>query len=273
MSDVSAGPTDEMLMAYADGETSPAETELVEAAIAADPAVAERFAVFAETRALAQAAFPAHEPVPDALRDAVRAMVEADAQHSTKAQDSAGTQDSPSEEDNVVAFAPRARPAATAPPRRSQAMMAMAASVVAVAVGVGAYFAGASSVAPPGAHTGVATLADLDLAPSLATVPSGESTDLAGATRFTAVAAFRDGAGALCREFEVDGSGERVLGVACHREGDWRVDFAVATLPSSDSFVPASSTETLDAYLTTVSAEAPLEPEEESAALKALSGN
>ncbi|MEM8854796.1 MAG: anti-sigma factor [Pseudomonadota bacterium] len=267
MSDGSAGPTDEMLMAYADGETSPAETDVVEAAIASDPAVAERFAVFAETRALAQAAFPAHEPVPDALRDAVRAMVDADAQERASAHDAA------QDEDNVVAFAPRPRPAATAPPRRSQTMMAMAASVVAVAVGVGAYFAGASSVAPPGDHTGVATLAGLDLAPTLATLPSGESTDLTGDTRFTAVAAFRDGAGALCREFEVDGSGERVLGVACHRDGDWRVDFAVATLPASDSFVPASSTETLDAYLTTVSAEAPLEPEAESEALKALSGN
>ena len=74
MTDKSAMPTDELLMAYADGEASPAEAAAVEAALRAEPAVAERLALFEGTRLAARGAFGA-PPVPDALREAVEAMV------------------------------------------------------------------------------------------------------------------------------------------------------------------------------------------------------
>jgi anti-sigma factor RsiW len=74
--------TDEMLMAFADGELAPAEEGRVRAALAADPDLAVRVAMFRETRRLAQTAFGAvvHEPVPEAL---VRAVVPAAGQART----------------------------------------------------------------------------------------------------------------------------------------------------------------------------------------------
>ncbi len=69
MSDVS----DEMLMAYADGELSAAERRQVEACLAADPAASQRLEIFAGTRGLLREALggAASEPIPDRLLDAV----------------------------------------------------------------------------------------------------------------------------------------------------------------------------------------------------------
>ncbi|MFZ0097531.1 MAG: hypothetical protein WAK98_03535 [Gemmobacter sp.] len=62
--------SDEMLMALADGELDAGLAAQLRDRIAADPALAARHALFVETRAALQAAFPA-EPVPERLRDAV----------------------------------------------------------------------------------------------------------------------------------------------------------------------------------------------------------
>jgi hypothetical protein len=69
MSDVS----DEMLMAYADGELSAAERRQVEACLARDPAASRRLEIFAGTQGLLREAFggAAYEPIPDRLLDTV----------------------------------------------------------------------------------------------------------------------------------------------------------------------------------------------------------
>jgi hypothetical protein len=62
--------SDDMLMALADGELEADLAAELHRRIAADPALAARHALFVQTRAALQAAFPL-ESVPDRLRDAV----------------------------------------------------------------------------------------------------------------------------------------------------------------------------------------------------------
>jgi hypothetical protein len=269
MSQANAGPSDETLMAYADGEASPAEAREVEAAIAADPAVAERLALFSGTRAAAREAFPP-QPVPDALKASVEAMIAArggsGAASGGAANDAAAP--APPEGETIVPFRPRA----SARPRGRQALMAMAASVTAVAVAVGAFFAGSQvggPSAPQGAGPGgVARLAALPLSKAL-TAPSGEAVTVGPGRTVRTVTTFRSGTGELCREFEVEGE-TRVLGVACRRDAQWSVDFAVATAPDPGGYVPASGTEALDAYLGTIAAQPPLGPQAETEALESI---
>lgn len=69
--------SDDMLMALADGELDAGLAAQLRDRIAADPALAKRHALFVDTRAALQAAFPV-EPVPERLRDtAMQAAPEA----------------------------------------------------------------------------------------------------------------------------------------------------------------------------------------------------
>jgi anti-sigma factor RsiW len=277
MSETNTGPTagppsDEMLMAYADGEASPAEAAAVEAAVADDPAVAERLALFAETRAMAAEAMPL-QPVPDALRASVEAMVAAGAAPQAGAASpempgAANDVDAPEtpEGETVVPF--RRRPAVR--PARRPMVVALAATVAGIAIAVGAFVAGwqTGGVMPGGPSAGVARLAALPLAEGLS-LPSGSAVAVGEEALLRPLASFRSGTGELCREFEVEGE-RPVVAVACRRDGDWSVDFAVATPPAADpgGYVPASGLEALDAYLGTIAAEPPLGAQEEAEALQ-----
>lgn len=70
--------SDEMLMAYVDGELAAEDAAAVERAIAADPVLKRRAADFRDTRLLARGALAEDraEPVPAALVAAVRAAAE-----------------------------------------------------------------------------------------------------------------------------------------------------------------------------------------------------
>ena len=72
-------PDDARLMAYADGELSGADAAAVARSIAADPDVARRVAVFAQTRARLAALGAAQDEVPEALRARVAATIAAHA--------------------------------------------------------------------------------------------------------------------------------------------------------------------------------------------------
>lgn len=267
-------PGDETLMAYADGETSPAEAEAVEAAAAADPAVAERLALFTRTRALAAEAFPL-APAPDALRASVEAMVAAPVRkHETTGSPAHGetSREQPAPETGRVVPFRRRHPSGAR--RLPPAIVAVAATLAGVAVAIGGFVAGAGfgeggpdrSAGPGGGGTGVAGLASLPLDEGLA-LSSGETLQVAEETVIRPVASFRNGAGAFCREFEVDNA-RTVIGVACRRNGAWSVDFALSRAPlDAGAYVPASGLEALDAYLGTIDAGPPLSPEEEAKAL------
>jgi hypothetical protein len=242
---------DERLMAYADGELSAADAAEVERAMASDEAVAARVAIFADSRKAVKRAYGAPPPVSDALTARIKAMAATDAALRGTAV-----------EGNVVALAPR---------RRSVPFWQLpVAASVALAVGVLGGWMGKPGQTPDGA-LGIAGLGDLGLVEAMATVPSGERVEIGNDAVFAAIATFRDGEGRLCREFEHDrGTASSVVAVACHDDGAWQVLFAVAAAGGDEGYAPASSLETLDAWLVATEAGAPLSDADEAAALSAL---
>ncbi len=249
--------SDEILMAYADGELD-ADTRLaLDAAMADDEELAGRVAMFADTRRIAKEAFAPmlKEPVPQALEDRVRAMLAA-------APSNAAT------ESNVVEFRKPASPAGPAPRQRWH--LPLAASIALVAGLTGGYLIGQpQQSAPSGVR--IAMLDNMAIAAALGSVPAGESRPIESAGQFKAIASFRDGGGQLCREFEFDAvQGSALVAVACNASGSWEVRFAVATAQADNGYAPASSLEALEAYLGATGAGEPMAAADEAAALKAL---
>ncbi|WP_103257891.1 anti-sigma factor family protein [Tabrizicola aquatica] len=243
---------DERLMAYADGALAPEDAAEVERMIAADAGLAAKVAAFSDSRALVKQALGVAPPVPDRLAATIRAMAEADARR----QAPGGTA-------QVIDLASRRR---TVPFWQ----LPIAASV-ALAVGILGGWIGKPESGGAGGLS-VALIEEGALVDALASVTSGERREIGSGVGFTGIASFRDGSGQLCREFEHDrAQGDTVVAVACHAEAGWSVRFAVATAAADDAaYVPASSLDTLDAWLTANEAGAPLSDDEEAAALAAL---
>lgn len=243
---------EEMLMAYADGQLSPAEAAEVEKAMADDEAIAARVAVFADSRKEMQRAFGTAAPVPDALADQIRAMARADAME----------RGSRAEVAKIVTLADRRR---TVPFWQ----LPLAASV---ALGLG-FLGGWLGAPEDGAASGfqIADLDDPALVSALGRMRSGERLAV-GDGELAVIASFRDGDGVLCREFEHDAAGGRtVVAVACHEGDAWEIGFAVtAAAADAGGYAPASSLEALDAWLNATEAGAPLSDDEEAAALAEL---
>ena len=242
--------TDEDLMAYADGQLPEERASALDLALSQDPSLAERLALFVETSAAAKEALAPmlDEPVPDELVANVRALAE-------KSKPSA----------TVTPFPPR--PAnSPAAPSRSFWQVPLAAGL-ALIVGFGAaQFTGAGDTVD--GELILAGLGSPEVIGALTSVASGEETTLTGGERFAAIATFEDGAGALCREYELDRTtGETLVSVACHDGSDWSLRLAIAASSDSTGYAPASSLDTLDAYLTATEAGAPMSLEDEAAAL------
>ncbi|MBN2760184.1 MAG: hypothetical protein JXQ79_06770 [Rhodobacteraceae bacterium] len=239
--------SDEILMAFADGELDDSTAEALLAALPGDPALAKRLDLFLTTReALAPQAPP--EPVPDALLAQVQATLAA------------------SRTDNVVPFA---RPPAAPAPRWQP--MALAASI-ALAVGLGAgFWASGLSQRGPGATAQADLLGVPGLDEALASMASGEARDL-GTASVTVVASFVTQDQQLCREVEIaDPSGADLLAVLCHDAKQWQTRLVLATAARDGaSYTPASALETLDVFLGAVGAGAPMSPEAEAQALGQL---
>lgn len=238
---------DETLMAFADGELDEAQSQALEEALATDDVLAERLAVFLDSRRLVGDALKPliDEPVPEALLVSVRRMAE-DAQRAA---------DKP--QDNVIAFQPRQQPAAAPAARRW--LMPLAASVVAAITGVIGFSVG--RMGPPAANSGA------EIASALDREASGKDVALdASGKVLHVIATFRDERGDVCREYEVKEPAGRTLTIACRQQGGWTTRLAL-TAPTADGYVPASSQETIDAYLASIQAGAPLSAEEERSAL------
>lgn len=243
---------DERLMAYADGVLPPDEAAEVERAIAEDEDLAAKVAVFADSRAMVKRALGAAPPVPDKLAASIRALAEADA---AKRKPPAGSA-------KVIDLAARRR---TVPFWQ----LPLAASV---ALAVGAFGGWLGKPESDAGGLAVAMVDEPALVEALAGVKSGETREIGEGVGFTAIASFRDGAGQLCREFEQDRvGGDTVVAVACREDDAWSVRFAVAAAASDDSgYAPASSLDTLDAWLSAIEAGAPLSEDEEAKALADL---
>ncbi|WP_419910876.1 anti-sigma factor family protein [Hoeflea sp.] len=241
--------TDEVLMAFADGELQPEEREAIEHAMESDDALAARVATFLDSRMKAQDALKPllDEPVPEALTARVSAMVD--------------------NSSNVTALR-QPTPAARLPGRGWA--LPLAASVALVAGALGGYLAGISGT---GQTNGLrmADLAQPGISTALNTVASGAETDLSAGERFRAIASYRDSDGTFCREFEVDHTdGSTVVAVACRPGATWDLQFTVIAQQNSSGYAPASSLEALEAYLSAVGAGAPMEADEENSILQSI---
>lgn len=243
-------PDDARLMALADGELGAAEAAVVAQAIAADPATARRFAVFADTRARLSAVAAAQDDVPDALRARVAETIATHA--AARARD-----DVPEPEGATVlrpVFGQRQTPIWALP---------LAASL-ALAVGVGAGFLarGPGAVAP---SAGFESAAVQD---ALGRLASGE-TMATGAGDLRVLSSFRDGADTLCREAELRPTGgDGALGVLCRADdGAWRPELVLRQSAADGGMSAASGLGAVDAFLADIGAGAPLDPAAETRAL------
>lgn len=196
--------TEEILIAYVDGELDTAAREEVEAAIAADPDIARRVARHQELRSSLRSAFDdvLDETVPEQLIATARTA--------------------------PVSDLARARAMRSARSERRWALPvwgALAASVVlGILIGVG-LLRGQGGRSPFAEQDG-GLIAQGDLARAL-------STQLASDTPHTPVRiglSFRDRSGAYCRSFRTPG----IAGLAC-RDGD---DWAVQMLERTEAGLP-----------------------------------
>lgn len=248
--------SDETLMALADGELDAAEAARLRARFAAEPNLAARFALFAETRALASAAFRdvVDERPPAALVEAIR-----------KADRTGGT---------VIAL-PTGRIAGRRPGRSVPlwslpiaASLALAVGLAAGAlIGVGPAGPGLDLAAGPVGHPTLA--AALDGTPSGVAVPwsSGETSG-----EFRLIATHRTAAGTICREADLIVAAPtraETLVVACRRDGRWQAEMALAVPRLPDGgFAPASGPqEAIDRHLAELGSAGALSADEERAAL------
>lgn len=249
-------PSDETLMAYADGMLEDDERRRVEALAATDAGIARRISVFRQSASVAREALSgmAAEPVPEKLLAAVRKMA---AETQAKSAPASGP---------VVVSLQNRR-------ERSQVQQGMgkwwpasiAASIAAVIAGTLGYFAspdkGVSSVA------GIGSAAPPALAALLDSLPTGSASGFEGG-KITIIATVQLSDGTLCREYEQTAASGGLVIVACRQGKDWVGRMAVATAENQGNFAPASSLAAVDAYLSAAGAGAPLSEEAEVQALR-----
>ncbi|MFN7222482.1 MAG: anti-sigma factor family protein [Paracoccaceae bacterium] len=218
--------SDDMLMALADGELMDADARRLRTRIEADPDLMERFAVFAETRAVLQAAFPP-EPVPQRLVQAV--LAEPEAMSAT-----------------VLPFA--RRPKMVMPAWG----MALAASLV-LAVGAAGFLVG-QRAAPV-----LVAMGPEAAAVALATTPTGGEVTLSDGSVARALASYQTDLG-LCRLIGTDSTRAVVCRSEAPAEAGWVVALSV-TAAQDESYLPASDlgTALIDQLLDDIGASAPLD--------------
>lgn len=221
-------PSDEELVAYADGELDLAATTSIAAAIADDPLLAARVEGLRATRARLKEAFAgiANEPVPSSLTRFVM---------SGGAGETASTK-------------------AGAPPRRPARSLPMAAALAGLVVGATAtWVALRPAASPPVTAASMASALEVPLG----TWADGSSGSIAAAGTVALRQTVRTRAG-LCRSFTVTESPARAYdGVACRIEGAWQVQ-VMALASNGNAFVPAGAAGPVDAFLDAAEAGDPL---------------
>jgi hypothetical protein len=250
---------DELLMAFVDGELDPRQQAEVAAAAAADEDIARRIEHFRETRRLAKAAYAPDldAPVPDALRDKIAGAVAA----ATAKKETSRVIPLPTRSAKGVAGV------------RAGWSLPLAASIAALAGALAGYwFTSGGLVGSGQQQLALGPVAESAIAEALSGTPSGSEYTTEQSSRVQMIVSFRDGKGALCREFElIPQSAAPSLGIACRNKEAWQITFAqTLTEGAGGGYSPASAAPVVDAYLETLAAGSPLSVEEEKAALAGL---
>ncbi|HZH12696.1 MAG TPA: hypothetical protein VEZ24_20280 [Microvirga sp.] len=233
--------SDEILMAFADGELDEQVAAAVEKAMATDLDVAKRVAEFLRSRHLIRSAFPsqAASDVPSELLAAVQAQIER-FERNTAQPISAG-------KEQVLHRKPS--------PGRWRIATALAASLAAIAIATGSYLLGRDGL-QPSLSGPIAQLAGPEIARALSESPSGQDQNLS-IGRMRVISTFRTANGSLCREFRLHTSTGVSNAVAC-RDRDWVVRFAVASAETKESYVPSGGADLMASYLQNAGAGEPL---------------
>jgi len=239
--------TDEILMAFADGELDEPIAAAVAGAMAQDPVVARKIVDFQQSRRLTRSAYASSlvSDIPDELHAAISAQIEA-----YEGTEKRGKKEAFHGQRNVQ-------------PGRSFPLMgmAMAASVAVIAVGAG-FFIGYHEQPEPGR---IAQLEDPRIRQELSRLASGSEVELP-IGRLRAISTYELADGGLCREFRLQSASGAVDAVAC-RVRDWNVTFALASSANSAEYMPSSGGDVMEAYLHNLGAGKPLDGEVESKVL------
>lgn len=264
--------SDEQLMAFADGELDDATMAQIEVAMEEDDDLVARVALFMETRSAAQDALRPmlDEPVPEALLAAVHGMVASHEQEKQKKSATESTIVSTTEPDKSAEIIPfQNKPGKIF--FAANWSSAAAAMLLAAITGFGGYFIGQGSVKNDAASKiTLASLTTPDVIQQLQNTASGQTVTLNGqSSTMQITASFRDGQNQLCREFSLsDADKSGYVAVSCYQQDAWQLRFALASQQDTESFIPASAQETVDVYLQSIHAGAPLSADEEKVALK-----
>ncbi|SFD71086.1 hypothetical protein SAMN05428997_14413 [Bosea sp. CRIB-10] len=238
--------TDEELMALADGELAPDVAERLHALVVADPDLAERFAILAETRFLLEGEPMQTPAVPGPLVAPLVTAAPPPAvpyQHLTVVEGGKST-------------------ASETPPARGWPRLALplAASFLFVAGGFAGYLAG--SAGHSGAGTALAGFSRDGIEAALSRAASGREVDLPGG-KLRVLASYKLEDGRLCREYTLTrAAGTGWDAVGCRDDGGWRTEFFTAKTPLAAGYAPASGDSGADAFLTGRGAQS-LSPAEE----------
>lgn len=238
--------TDEELMALADGELAPEAAERLHALVVADPDLAERFAILAETRFLLEGERAEAPALPDQLPAAA-----------------AGTGSPPAAPrlsvitggKPAVSDAPSAR-------RWPRLALPLAASFLVMAGGLAGYLAGGGG-GRSDAGIALAGFTRDGIDAALSQTAGGSEATLPGG-KLRVVASYKLGDGRLCREYTLARAAEPAWdAVDCREGGNWRTEFLAAKASPAPGYAPASGDAGAEAFLNARGAEA-LSPEEES---------
>lgn len=267
----SARPSDETLVAYADGQLDPAEAKKVEEYLERDPETRHLVDLMRTSGKLANAALDSGtftSPADQRLAEMIRNHQPAGA----AAKDAAA-------KDNVVAFPPKRVPIPSLPPYG----LSIAASVALILAGLGGYQIGRNApssepsliaVGPVTTNSAIAVLLEEKATGDHITVPSASDNP----HEYAVIASFRDAAGRVCREFELLNPDEtpEAAAIACRSKSDqWVVEGVVRTAISQtkdgDTFNPASGNthSPIESLLKSMGASPALSKAEEEALSKA----
>jgi len=231
--------TDEVLMAFADGELDDPVAATVEQAMADNPAIARRVTEFLRSRRLVRSAFPEEmgADVPPELLAGVQARI-ASLEQPMRAE--AG---------------PEVRAGFRLPVVRTRTFgMALAAGIACLLIGAAGYLVGRQIPSSAQLAGPIAQLSDPRIGRILSESRSGQERDLPYG-RIRVVSTFRLADRTLCREFRLQTASGGSNAVAC-RNGRWRITFAMEE--ATGAYVPSGGDDLMESYLQNAGAGQPL---------------
>lgn len=268
--------SDETLMALADGELGRKETEHLRECIARDHELAARYALFVETRALAQEpASKVPTETSDPLAETIIAMDRA------RAAGASGELGDSRPRLGVIEGGVAARDRRLDVPARRQRAAARwrlpAAAALAFTLGNVTAYVLAPGTRPDGMSPTAGILvmpaAQETLDRALTRTASGQEVAWSDQTsglsgRILVVSTHRLDDGSVCREYQIsarDGGHGTIVGASCRRDGQWRTEIALTAVGAGSVYTPASGLAAVEDYLTNRGSGGPLAAEDERA--------